>query len=356
MRYVITGLLAGMLLAFVPVFDTHTGFVLQPLWYGALQKIQTIEPSSTKIDKLSFAITTDSGYYHLDANGAFKRFIAGGDNFIKPTIDGNFYISYKKVGNDITMYNATNEIFWKIASAEYPYSAPDGSIIVLLTADGSSARIADFNGNIYANTPLNGQFCTAVAFSPKGGFAGIGFIDGRFYIVNSRGQSIYAGQSPESTIVKGIAIDSTGQFAIVHCGDSSKDSLIAINIARQKTWLHELSTSHHVKTALAVNSSGHALFLDMHSLLAVDIKGKDVTEYPIVKKRYGQSQINSISDIFTITYPAAAGGSVWYIWDWNKGKLYSREFFEEPFLYNIMSNNLILLQGQEMLACFAYQQ
>ncbi|HOT19001.1 MAG TPA: hypothetical protein PLX22_03535, partial [Spirochaetota bacterium] len=82
----------------------------------------------------------------------------------------------------------------------------------------------------------------------------------------------------------------------------------------------------------------------------------DVTEYPVVKKRYGQSQINNTDDIFTITYPAATGGSVWYIWDWNKGKLYSREFFEEPFLYSIISNNLILLQGQEMLACFAYQQ
>ncbi|MDH7554388.1 MAG: hypothetical protein QHH74_12100 [Spirochaetota bacterium] len=356
MRYSIIGLLVGILLGFSPVFMTHTGFLLTPLWYGSLQKIQAIEAAPGNDEKMSFAVTTDSGYYYIGASGLVHKFITAGDAFIKSTSDGKFYITYKKVGNEIALYNAANEFFWKLPSTEYPYISPDGSIIILLTADGSSARIADFNGNVYNHDELNGQFTTTVAFSQKGSFAGIGFIDGRYYICNNTGQIIYKGTSPSSTVVKGIAIDDTGKYALVHCGNSSKDYVVGINITRQKSFAYELSAPHHVKTSMAINTYGKALFLDFDRLLEIDIKGKDVTPYDIIKKRYGQSQVSGNDDIFMISYPADAGGSVWYVWQWGKGALYKREFYEEPFLHHILSHNIILLRGQDTLMCFSYQQ
>ncbi len=355
MRYAAIGLLLGMFLGFSPVFITYTGFVLTPLWYGSLQKVQAIEPASIATATSSFAVTTESGYYHLKGNGALIKSITASDAFIKPTSDGNFYITYKKVGNEITMYNANSEFFWKLLSTEYPYISPNGSIIILLTADGSSARIADFNGNVYPNHELNGQFTTAVAFSQKASFAGIGFIDGRYYILNNKGQIIYKGISPPSTVIKGIAIDDTGNYALVHCGNSSKDYVVGIAIAKQKSFTHELSAPHYVKTSMAINTTGRAVFLDFDKLLEIDIKGKDVEAYQIIKKRYGQSQVSSNNDIFIISYPTDAGGSVWYVWQWGKGKLYQREFLEEPFLDHTLSHNIILLRGQDTLMCFAYQ-
>jgi hypothetical protein len=356
MRYAILGLLVGILLGIAPVFMIHTGFVLTPLWYGSLQKIQTIEPASTTNGKMSFAVITDNGYLYIAANGLVHKFISSTDAFVKPTTDGKFYITYKKIGNEIAMYNAVNEFFWKLPSTEYPYISPDGSIIILLTADGSSARIADFNGNVYPNDELNGQFTTSIAFSQKGSFAGIGFIDGRYYICNNKGQIIYKGTSPSSTVVKGIAIDDSGNYALVHCGNSSKDYVVGISIARQKSFTYELSAPHYVKTSMAINTYGKALFLDFGRLLEIDIKGKDVTSYDIIKKRYGQSQVSVSNDIFMISYPTEAGGSVWYVWQWGKGTLYKREFYEEPFLHHILSHNIILLRGQDTLMCFAYQK
>ncbi len=356
MRYSIIGLLVGILLGIAPVFIIHTGFVLTPLWYGSLQKIQAIEPASVDYEKMSFAVTTDNGYHYIGANGVVHKFISAADAFVKPTSDGKFYITYKKIGNEIAMYNAVNEFFWKLPSTEYPYISPDGSIIILLTADGSSARIADFNGNVYPNDELNGQFTTAIAFSQKGSFAGIGFIDGRYYICNNKGQIIYKGTSPSSTVVKGMAIDDTGSYALIHCGNSSRDYMVGITIAGKKSFTYELSAPHYVKTSMAINTYGKALFLDFEKLLEIDIKGKDVTPYAIIKKRYGQSQISVSNDIFMISYPANAGGSVWYVWQWGKGKIYSREFIEEPFLDNSLSGSVVLLRGQDMLACFVYQQ
>lgn len=355
MRYAALGLILGLLLGFSPVFITYTGFVLTPLWYGSLQKIQAIEPAPVATATSSFAVTAESGYYHLKGNGAFIKYITAGDTFIKPTSNGNFYIMYKKVGNEIAMYNANSEFFWKLPSTEYPYISPDGSIIILLTADGSSARIADFNGNVYTNPELNGQFTTTIAFSQKGSFAGIGFIDGRYYIVNNKGQIIYKGISPSSSVIKGIAIDDTGNYALVHCGNSNKDYVVGISIAKQKSFDYELSVPHYVKTSMAINTTGKAVFLDFDRLLEIDIKGKDVEAYQIIKKRYGQSQITSNNDIFMLSYPTEAGGSVWYVWHWGKGAVYKREFFEEPFLHHTLSDNIILLRGQDTLMCFAYQ-
>ncbi|MCX8124375.1 MAG: hypothetical protein N3F66_09445 [Spirochaetes bacterium] len=356
MRYAAIGLVVGILLGFAPVFVTHTGFVLTPLWYGSIKNVQTIESDPTAPPLTSFAVTIDSGYYHLSSNGSLKKYIYSGDAFIKPTSDGNFYVMYKKVGNDIAMYNASGEFFWKLPSTEYPYISPDGSIIVLLTADGSSARIADFNGNVYSNPELNGQFTTAVSFSQKGSFAGIGFIDGRYYILNNKGQIIFKGVSQSSMVIKGIAIDDTGSYALVHYGNSNKDYILGINIPKQKSFTYELSAPHFVKTSMAINPDGNAVFLDFDRLLEIDIKGKDVEVYQIIKKRYGQSQITSNNDIFMLSYPTEAGGSVWYVWQWGKGKLYQREFFEEPYLYHILSGPIILLQGQDTLLCFAYQR
>ena len=354
MRYAIIGLLAGILVGLAPVFITHTGFVLTPLWYGSLQKIQATEPAPINDTSMTFAVTTDSGYYHIRASGLVQKFIAGADAFVKPTSDGKFYITYKKVGNEIAMYNANNEFFWKLPSTEYPYISPDGSIIILLTADGSSARIADFNGNVYSNPELNGQFTTALSFSQKGSFAGIGFIDGRYYILNNKGQILYKGIAPSSTVVKGIAIDDTGNYALVHCGNSSKDYIVGIAIAKQKSFTYELSAPHYIKTSMAINTTGKAIFLDIGRLLEIDIKGQDVTGYQIIKKRYGQSQVSSAGDIFMISYPTHTGGSVWYVWQWGKGTLYQKEFYEEPFLHHILSHNIILLQGQDTLLCFSY--
>ena len=342
-----------MLSGFAPLFITHTGFVLTPLWHGMVHSIQTIETAPIDDATISFAITTESGYYHVRANGSVQKFITG-DSFVKPTSDGRFFIAYKKVGNEIAMYNAANEFFWKIPSTEYPYISPDGSTIILLTADGSSARIADFNGNVYTNPELNGQFTTALAFSQRGSFAGIGFIDGRYYILNNKGHIVYKGISPSSTVIKGIAIDDTGCYALIHCGNSSKDYILGINIPKQKCFTHELSAPHYVKTSMAINTSGKAIFLDFDKLLEIDIKGKDVTAFDVIKKRYGQSQVSVSGDIFMISYPADAGGSVWYVWQWGKGKLFKREFYEEPFLHHILSHNIILLQGQDTLMCFAY--
>ncbi|MEJ5363311.1 MAG: hypothetical protein WHV26_14730 [Spirochaetota bacterium] len=356
MRYAIIGLLLGILAGIAPVFMIHTGFVLTPLWYGSLQKIQAIEPASVDDEKISFAVTTDNGYYSIGANGLVHKFISAADAFVKPTSDGKFYITYKKIGNEIAMYNAVNEFFWKLPSTEYPYISPEGSIIILLTADGSSARIADFNGNVYPNDELNGQFTTTIAFSQKGSFAGIGFIDGRYYICNNKGQIIYKGTSPSSTVVKGMAIDDTGSYALIHCGNSSKDYVVGITIASKKSFTYELSAPHYVKTSIAINTYGKALFLDFGRLLEIDINGKDVIPYDIIKKRYGQSQISVSNDIFMISYPANAGGSVWYVWQWGKGTVYKREFYEEPFLHHILSHNIILLRGQDTLMCFGYQQ
>lgn len=343
-----------MLSGFAPVFTITTGFVLSPLWYGSLQKIQMTEPAPIDDATMTFAVTTDSGYYHISAGGFVQKCIAVADAFVKPTSDGKFYITYKKVGNEIAMYNAANEFFWKLPSTEYPYISPDGSILILLTADGSSARVADFNGNVYPSPELNGQFTTALSFSQKGSFAGIGFIDGRYYILNSKGQIVYKGISPSSTVVKGIAIDDSGNYALVHSGNSSKDYIVGINIAKQKSFTYELSAPHYIKTSMAINTTGKAIFLDMDRLLEIDIKGKDVTPYQIIKKRYGQSQVSTNGDIFMISYPTNAGGSVWYVWQWGNGVLYQREFYEEPFLHHILSHNIILLRGQDTLMCFSY--
>lgn len=355
MKHAIIGLLIGILFAFAPVFSAETGFALLPLWNASINNIQAVEQTPLKMSDATFAITTLNGYYQVSAYGSVRRFVAGGESIIKPTTDGNFYVSYKRVGNEIIMSNADNEIFWKLPSAEYPYISPDGKNIILLTADGSTARIADFNGNVYANPALNGQFCTAVGFSEKGSFAGIGFIDGRYFIVNNKGQIINQGTSPDTTLIKGIAIDDTGNYAIVHSGNSRKDYLLNISIPKKKTWQHELTTCHQVKTAMAINSKGQALFLDMDTILHIDIPSRDVIAHSVIKKRYGQSQVSVHDDTFSITYPAADGGTVWYIWQWDKGKIYSRIFFEEPFLHNMMTSNIILLRGHDTLLCFAYQ-
>ena len=121
MKYLILGLLTGILVGLAPFFKPLGGFELNPEWYGEVPQIDKIEASSNalKVKSLPPIQILDSVYI-LSANGLLRHKYSS-DRLISISGNGKHLIEYEKAGKAIEFFNIMGDRFWKIKSFEYPY-------------------------------------------------------------------------------------------------------------------------------------------------------------------------------------------------------------------------------------------
>jgi len=151
---------------------------------------------------------------------------------------------------------------------EYPYLSCNGKIIILMNGDQSGIRTVDYNGNL-GPIRISGRTCTAVVFSDRGDYGGVGFLDGSYYIIDPRGALTFYGMTPKGTMVKGLAVSGNGSYCAVHYGDTRKDHLRVIEIGSGDHDEVELAHAHPVKTAMHIGGDGYCTIIDIDRVLRV---------------------------------------------------------------------------------------
>lgn len=355
MRFFLLGLFIGLIGGLIPFCMPRSGFELYPEWHGKIDTIGAIEPSNnTAITPLPLPpIKVENRIFILAGNGELKHEVAP-DDLTAVSGNGKYYITYQKVGTSIEFFNIRGDRFWKIKSLEYPYLSYHGKLILLLNGDHSRIRIVDFNSNEIGARYLHGRFCTTIVFSSHSDFAGIGFLDGSYYIIDENGIIRTAGTVPHHKPVKGMDLSIRGSFVAIHHGGKENDIITIVNTPEERTAAVELNNVHLTRTTMHITETGLLTAIDRDRILIADADGDIQRIIRIPEKRAGHSRIEYRQRLLMVSYTKKTGEAFFLIFRGDGRILHAQEFPEEPMLDCSITDSVILLRGSQYLYCYSY--
>ncbi len=351
MWYFLPGLIAGALGALF-LFSPAPAVEIGPAWWGAVKNLGAVEKSPVKGSKpLFFVKANEQDYFLLKGNGEVSVSGSVTDGLSAFSGDGRFYVKYRKVGHAIEFFNARGDRFWKIDSMEYPYLSQGGKMIILMNGDQSGIRMVDDNGNL-SGIRISGRTCTAVAFSDRGDYGAVGFLDGSYYFVDQKGKVMHYGMTPKMTVVKGLAVGAGGSYGAVHYGDGGKDRLRVVEIESGHGGETELAHAHTVRTSLHVRDDGSCAVIDVDRILRVSPSGSVRMSIAVPPKRPGHSSISFDNGLYAVSYTMRSGPSKIFLFREDGTVLFSREYPAEAFLDASLRENLLFLRGSDNVFCY----
>lgn len=353
MRYLFSGLLIGALVSLI-FLQGKSASELIPVFHGDMADMARSEVVIKEEPAAGFILSTPGYTAIVDEKGGLRKSILSDDGILEFSGRGNFFVKYSNTGSDIELFGIEGERYWKIESKEKPLLSHSGGLIFLITSDHSSIRIIDKNGKETGAGRISGRLCTVVEFSPADDFGALGFADGSYYFINGRGEIIHFGITPDGKIVKGIAVSSNGFFGSVHYGDTDKDHLLMIDLAKGRTRDFTLDHVHVVKTSLLVTHSGESVFFDMNRIIALNSSGRLRFKIDVPEKRGGFSALSSHNGIWSLSYTGSDGLCRFIIFRDDGNIFYSADFSDESFLDSEVINDYIFLRGSKSLSVYSY--
>jgi len=352
MKYLLSGFLTGAILSLlifqgVSAAELHTGFYLNLADFDNMQ----IMDSRGTADY--YVVPRNDKIYLVSGNGELAKRIELKDSLGEFSGNGHYYIQYGKVGTSIELLGYNGERYWKLASREKPVLSGSGKLILLLIGDHSRIRMFDTNGNPAGVKEISGRLCTSIEFSEQNDFACFGFADGTYYFIDEKGGILNKGSLPPGNIVKGMRISSNGSYGVVHYGTEEKDGVRVVDIPDNSSDDAELSSLHHMKTALHVDNDGKVSILDNDSFTVLDDDADEIFKIRIPAKRPGQASITKLGEYYFLAYTKITGESQLYVFAGDGRLFYSREFAGESYLAAAVRDGSVIVRGSDTL--FSYK-
>lgn len=355
MRYFIVGFILGLALNLLPALQPAGGTEFYAEWHGPLAAAAELQRSPTgrfpgselppvKADGSIFILAGDGGLIHRRQTDGRLSAVSG---------NGRYYALFEAAGDRIEFFGIRGEPYWSIPSREYPHVSHNGKLLLLMNSDQSRVRAVDMDGNPLGSH-ITGRFATVVSFSKKSDAAGVGFLDGSFYLVDEKGRTLWSGTAPRGMLVKSIALSDDGKFAAVHWGNEKGDQVAVLDIAAKEARGFPLKRVHPTRTALHVSPDGTAAVMDFNRIHLVSRRGKLLTSIAIPPARTGMSSIVSDGSLYAAAYTGTQGGAVFLLFGEDGTVLHSRKFGTESFLEPSMRDGLILLRGSGNLYCYSH--
>jgi len=353
MRYLITGLLTGALLSLI-FLQGKSGSELLPIFHGEIASMVQSQGAIKDEPAAEFVLSSSGFTAIVDEKGQVRKNIPADNGFFEFSRSGNFFARYSSTGNDIELFGIEGERYWKIESRGKPFLSTNGRLILLLTSDHSSIRIIDKNGKETGAGEIHGRLCTVVEFSHENDYGACGFADGSFYFINGDGVILHSGITPDGSLVKGIAVSSNGLFGSIHYGDTDKDYLMVVNLAKGKGSSFPLDYAHVVKTSLFVSDEGDSVFFDMNRVISLNSSGRLKYKIDVPEKRAGFSAISSHNGLWSLSYTGINGLSRFILFRDGGDVFYSADFADESFLDSKVVNDFIFLRGSKSLSVYSF--
>ena len=356
MLYLIWGFIIGLALNILPLWEPSTACEIFPEWLGDINLIHNIDVSGNSglSDTTLNPVRTATGVSILSGSGNEIRNVMTGEYMVSLSGSGRYVAKFEKVGKEVEFLNAAGERFWKVKSNEYPYLSYNGALVLLLNGDQSRIRVLDYNGNDIGAREISGRLCTTISFSGKSDFAGVGFLDGSYYILNKSGNIISRNHVRNASVIKGISISNNGNFAAVHYGNNSGDSIRLIDIKENEYYTIPLKNIHHSKTALGISDEGGVSVIDYDRILITDEEGDTETIIKIPSKEQGTSSIDCAGGLCAASYTGTDGISRFLVFKRDGDILLAKEFSGESFIESFIKERVILVRGSQNLYCYSY--
>ncbi|MCU0821537.1 MAG: hypothetical protein MUC95_03570 [Spirochaetes bacterium] len=356
MLYILWGFIIGFALNMLPLWVPSTAIGIFPEWHGGVNLTGNIDVSGNPaLAKITLSpLRTPAGAVILSGNGSEIRNIVTGEYLLSLSGSGRFIAKYEKAGKEVEFLNAAGERFWKVKSNEYPYLSYNGAIVLFLNGDQSRIRILDYNGNEAGVKEISGRLCTTISFSGGSDFAGAGFVDGSYYILNRAGNIISKDNLKSESVIKGISISSSGDYAAVHYGNNSGDYIRLINIKENEHYAVPLKNVHRSRTALDVSNGGSVSVIDYDRILITDEEGAPETVINIPPKENGTSSMDCAGDVCAASYTGEDGVPRFLVFKNSGDILLAKEFPGEAFMESFINGRAVLVRGSQNLYCYSY--
>lgn len=356
MLYLLWGFIIGIVLNILPLWEPSAASEIYPEWQGKIDAVKDIAASPNKalFKIILHPVITESSVSILSGSGSEIENIMNNGSLISASGSGGYIAKYQKVGNEVEFLNARGERFWKVRSNEYPYLSHNGRLVLLLNGDQSRLRILDFNGNNIGVKQISGRLCTVISFSEKTDFAGAGFLDGWYYIINNKGQLAASDRVPDESLIKGIAISDSGNFFAIHYGNNRSDNIRLGDLEAGKIFNFPIKNIHHTRTAIAVSDSGRVYIIDYNRIIITDDEGNTEIAINIPPGQDGVSSINCRGGVNVAVYTGTDGLSRLIIFNNDGDVILHREFPDESFLESFIQGRALFLRGSQGLYCYSY--
>ncbi|HRX14831.1 MAG TPA: hypothetical protein P5123_00805 [Spirochaetota bacterium] len=357
MKFLFLGIVLGGLLAFIPYSEIDNGARVTPEWFGSVEKIRSIDPSNN-INKTKgyFLYPSLDHAYLLNADGSFHKEYSGDENSrFAFSGDKEYYIQFEKVGSHISFLNRTGAKFWITETPQYPYLSHSAKLVLLLVSDLHTIFLNDKNGKPVGIQKIEGRMCTNISFS-KNDYAIAGFMSSEYYIVDSSGNLVLHGKTPEGTIVKSCVLSDNSSYAAIHYGTVNEDGCMIINISNIPDGDFELSVKmesvHKTRTGIAISDTGTLHLLDGLYYRMFDNKGNPLFAKEIEPQSHGHAQISLYNGLAIASYRLFGGKSILSIYDNDLNILHS-ETFEDTALNIEITGDVLFAAGTKNLSAYS---
>ena len=356
MLFLIWGFIIGLAINILPIWEPSAACGIFPEWHGDINLIQNIDVSvNPGLANITLnPVRTITGASILSGSGLEIRNIIAGEYLLSLSGSGRYIAKFEKAGKEVEFLNAGGERFWKVKSNEYPYLSYNGALVLLLNGDQSRIRVLDFNGSDTGVGEIPGRLCTTISFSSQSDFAGIGFLDGTYYILNKSGKVISGNNVKQESVIKGISISGNGNYAAVHYGNNRKDYIRLIDIQENDYYTIPLKNIHHSKTALDISDEGRVSVIDHDRILITDEEGNIESLIKIPPKNHGTSSIDCAGGLYSASYTGADGISRFLVFKSDGDIILVKEFPGETFIESFIKAPVLFVRGSRNLYCYSY--
>jgi hypothetical protein len=356
MWYFIIGMLAGMLISFLPFWMGHGAAEILHEWYGTIAAVESIEKSPRPLMKKIVLPPVVSPEYTilLRGDGTLQARQDAVDRIIAASGNGKYFCAYRKAGEEIEFFNVQGTPFWKITSREYPWLSYNGELIVLLKSDHSELRLFDYHGNQLGTGPIPGRFATVICFAPEGNRGGAGFFDGSYCFFDGKGSMTVQGRTPADTIVKSMAICPSGEYQAVHYGNGSGDSVRIIRTSTKKEHEAKLSRVHVTKIPMHISNDGTLAVIDFNEIRIVSRRGKTRRALRVPPVKPGTATIGRSGPLYAAAFTGTDGEAHLMLFFEDGRRFFERTYASEAFLNASIGRDFILVRGSQGLYCYSF--
>ncbi|HPO49093.1 MAG TPA: hypothetical protein PLO89_02110 [Spirochaetota bacterium] len=172
----------------------------------------------------------ECGYFSFKG-GVSHKFVSAENSFIEA--NRNFYITYEKVGESISLFNCLGEKIKDIPTFAYPYIPNDNPIFFAIKTNGSGLLAFNFQGEFLYSLDYT-SIITSIS-TDKYSNALVSLLDGRTFLYSPKQEVLFTTDSIDNnskiTMTKSNAIDYNGDYIAICSGIDSE----YVDIYQKKT-------------------------------------------------------------------------------------------------------------------------
>lgn len=346
MKYLLPGILLGLIAASLPLFSYTPADSLMPQWYGLRDSVDSIEPSPHVAGKEGkFGILDLNKLTVFNADGSILQDIAAPENMrLMPSGNYEFYALYGKADTKVSLHTLQGERFWAKEAPQYPLLSENAQLVLFLISDLSGIYIRDKNGLPAGAEFIGGKMAVHIDFADEKDSAIAGFISGSYHIIDESGSIVHEMTVPKPNVVKTVSLSPRTLYAAVHYGTVDSDMLRIVDLKDNSFEDVQCEAVHKTRTGLAITDEGEAHIIDGLYYLSYNKDGKRRAEWEIIPQVHGHAKVSLSASATVLSYRSSESTSAAYIFDSQNRLLFKREY-QDKALDNEISGSVILLKG-----------